>query len=97
MSLSKKSSRRSASLVRLVLVLALVAVALVSSAPSEATGFGDNCAQFCEELCDYSRYQCYDICGWNNPPGSQALDDCYWNCSLQMGTCRDNCLEHCGW
>ena len=96
MSSLKKSSRRSASLVRLVLVLAIVAVALVSSAPSEATGF-DDCAQFCESLCDTSRYQCYDVCDWNNPPGSQALYDCYWNCSLQMGTCRDNCLVHCGW
>lgn len=96
MSLSKKSSRRSASLVRLVLVLALVAVALVSSAPSEATGF-DDCAQFCETICDVQRYDCYSFCDGQHPPGSTALYDCYWNCSIQGGVCRDNCLEHCNW
>ena len=95
MIVSRMKNGRSASLVKLVLVLALTVLALqVSSTASAANGF-DDCAQFCEELCDYSRYQCYDICGWNNPPGSQALYDCHWNCSLQMGTCRDNCLEHC--
>ncbi len=97
MIVSRMKNGRSASLVRLVLVLALTVLALqVSPAPSEATGF-DDCAQFCESLCDTSRYQCYDVCDWNNPPGSQAQFDCYWDCSYQMGTCRDNCLVHCGW
>jgi hypothetical protein len=92
---SLKKGSRSASLVRLVLVLALTVLALqVSSTSSAATGL-NNCAQFCESLCDYQRFQCYDFCDMQHPPGSQALDDCYWNCSIQGGACRDNCLGHC--
>lgn len=93
----KSSSRWSARFIRLALAVVLTVVALQGSPTASAsTGFGgEDCAQFCEELCDYSRFQCYDMCSWNHPPGSQALDDCNWNCSISGGVCRATCEEHC--
>lgn len=97
MSSFKMKIRKSGSLVRLLLVGGLAVLTFqISSTPSGAIGFGgNNCPQFCEQLCNGQRLQCYDFCD-NRYPGNQpALDQCYWDCSLQMGTCRDNCLGHC--
>jgi hypothetical protein len=74
-----------------------VAILAIQAAPTAAlTGFGGpTCAQTCESLCNGQRLQCYNFCGIHYAGNQAAIDDCNWNCSLQMGTCRDICLEHC--
>lgn len=87
--------RRSASLVRLSLVIAATALTFQASASAQG-GFGGNgCVEFCQSLCDSQRYQCYDICDWNHPTDPAARDACYWDCSLQGGACVENCTERC--
>jgi len=87
---------RSTPLARLLLVLAITAVTFQTGSVSFAAGGfgGNNCPQMCENLCNGQRYQCYDFCDIRFTDPAQ-LSDCYWDCSLQMGRCREQCLMAC--
>lgn len=87
--------RRSASLVRLSLVIAATALTFQASASAGGFGGGGGCAGFCQSLCDSQRYQCYDFCDAQHPTDQTARDACYWDCSLQGGACVQNCSQHC--
>ena len=83
--------------------LAIVTILGVHTTPSFGTNTtGPTCAEWCEQLCDYgTRFPCYEFCDYQyagnfSDPG---YSNCYWNCSLQGGACRQECEEsHCsGW